>query len=208
MTDIETATHLFQDAGLPFPTIPEKLAAKLTELGRWHFSTRPDIDVSPYNLQHYVDEVGQTRVKDYATVCHSGHGVNSYAIQYYIVQGPLRMFLHLGWGGVYTDAEAATARIRDCFSIADQIVTVAQRVGEFQTGGHLTVVASDFCGSYWLPPGERPRRNDADGKDRSALKPLAALTEALSWLETVESGKLGTRNVRQVRSKGLSKDPW
>jgi hypothetical protein len=75
MTDIEKARRLFQDAGLPFPTIPENLAAQLKEGGRWLFSTRP-IEMSPYNLKHYVHEVEGSQANDYAVLSHSGHGVN------------------------------------------------------------------------------------------------------------------------------------
>jgi hypothetical protein len=204
MTDIEKARQLFLDSGLGFPTIPEGLAAQLKEQGNrrlpmrndipdlyapsWLFSTR-EIEMSPYNLQHYVNEVERTQVKDYAVLSHSGHGVNSYAIQYYLVQGPLRMFLHLGWGGVYMDAKAAAAKIRDCFSIADQVVTAAQEVGRFQAGERLTVVGSDFYGSYWLPPGGSRQRKDAGRKEPMHVKPLEALTEALGWLTSYRAGQ-------------------
>ena len=176
MTDIEKARRLFRDAGLAFPTIPEKLAAQLKERGRWLFSTRP-IEMSPYNLRHYVHEVEGSQVNDYAVLSHSGHGVNSYAIQYYLVQSALHLFLHLGWGGVYRDATAAAATIRNCFSIADQVVAAARNVGRLQAGERLTVVSSDFYGSYWLPPGESRR-----GKDVGRKGPLEVLTEALDWL--------------------------
>jgi hypothetical protein len=118
---------------------------------------------------------------------HSGHGVNSYAIQYYLVQGCLCMFLHLGWGGVYMDAEAAVAEIRDCFSMADQVVTAAQKAGTFQAGERLTVVGSDFYGSYWLPPGVNRREKDAGHK--SHARPLEVLTEALGWLTSYPGAK-------------------
>src|SRR5208282_5696458 len=146
MTDIEKARQLFRDAGLAFPTIPEELAERLKEHGRWLFSTRP-LGMSPYNLQHYLDEVEVSQVKDYAVLSHSGHGVNSYAIQYYLVHGSLRMFLHLGWGGVYMNAEESAATVRDCFSMADQIASLAQTAGLFQAGERLTIVGSDFYGS-------------------------------------------------------------
>jgi hypothetical protein len=115
MTDLERARHLFQQAGLAFPTIPEKLAARLKEQHKWLFSTRK-LKMSPYNLQHYVQECDGAPVEDYAVLCHSGHGVNSYAIQYYLVHGALRMFLHLKWGGAYVDAKQTAANIRVCFS--------------------------------------------------------------------------------------------
>lgn len=176
MTDIEKARQLFRDAGLAFPTIPEELAVQLKELDRWLFSTRP-LERSPYNLQHYVREVDETEVKDYALLSHSGHGVNSYAIQYYVVRGSLRLFLHIGWGGGYMDAEASACTIRDCFALADRLVLAAQSAGKFQAGERLTVVGSDFYGSYWLPPEENLRR---EAKSRDG--PLDVLTQALDWL--------------------------
>lgn len=176
MTGIERAKRLLHKAGLAFPTIPEELAAQLKELARWFFSTRTD-DNCPYRLQDYVREVEETQVEDYALLCHTGHGVNSYALHYYLVRGPLCMFLQLGWGGVYMDAEADAATIRDCFSMADRIVWAAQSAGRLQAGERLTVVGSDLCGSYWLRPGET-RQREAEGDER----PLDVLTHALEWL--------------------------
>jgi hypothetical protein len=176
MTDIEKARRLFLEAGLAFPTIPEGLAVQLKEQGRWLFSTRK-IDDSPYNLQHYVHEVDGTDVEDYAVLSHSGHGVNSYAIQYYLVYGPLRMFLHLGWGGVYMDGDAAAGNIRQCFSLADQIVPAAMTAGRLGAGDRLTVVGSDFYGSYWLVPEQSRLIESRDSKG-----PAQILGEVLHWL--------------------------
>ncbi|MFB3921284.1 MAG: hypothetical protein ACE145_06145 [Terriglobia bacterium] len=178
MADIDKARQLFQDAGLAFPTIPEKLALRLRERGEWIFSTRP-LAMSPYNLQHYVQEARGTRLKDFAVLAHSGHGVNSYAIQYYLVRGALRMFLHLGWGGVYMNAERSTARIRDCFDISDRIVEGIDSLSGFKAGESLTVVGSNFYGSYWLPPGLSPREHQKGRGD-----PIATLAEVLDWIKT------------------------
>ena len=109
MSDIEKARRLFQESGLAFPTVPDSLAARLRERRRWLFSTRT-LKTSPYDLDFYLHE-GDSAPAAYAVLAHSGHGVNSYAIQYYLVCGPLRLFLHLAWGGVYTDAAEAAARI-------------------------------------------------------------------------------------------------
>jgi len=188
MTDIDKARQFFRDEGLAFPTIPEELAAHLKERDPWVFSTRP-IDMSPYNLQNYIREVEENQVKDYALLSHSGYGVNSYAIQYYLVQGSLRMFLHLGWGGVYMDKKKAAATIHDCFSIADQVVRAAQSVRCFHAGEYLTVVGSDFYGGYWLPPGESRPGKDTGRKDPLDVKPIEVLTEALGWLTSYRGGK-------------------
>jgi hypothetical protein len=183
MTDIEKARRLFQEAGLAFPKIPEKFAPRLTEHGAWLFSTR-EIEMSPYNLDHYVCEVDRNPVEDYVVLSHSGHGTNSYAIQYYLVQGALRMFLHLGWGGVYMDAEKAAARIRDCFSLVDEIVPATQVVGRFQPGERLMVIGSDFYGGYWLPPGKSRQKTD-----KNSMSPAHMLTEVLQWLTSLQTTK-------------------
>jgi hypothetical protein len=106
---IAKARQLFRDVGLAFPTIPAEFAVVLKELGPWLFSTQP-VYIPPYNLKDYVDEAQGMDVKDHALLSHSGYGVSSYAIQYYLVRNPLRMFLHLGWGGLYMDTDAATVR--------------------------------------------------------------------------------------------------
>jgi hypothetical protein len=176
MADIENARQLLQEAGLAFPTIPEQLAARLKERGRWLFSTR-EIDESPYNISHYVNEFIEADVDDYAILSHSGHGANSYALQYYLVRGALGMFLHLEWGGVYMDAQRTTAKIRDCFSLADRIVEAVHTAAKLRHGERVTIVGADFYGSYWLPPGHERQK---EGRSRS---PAEVLTEVLHWLE-------------------------
>ena len=178
MTDLEKARQLFRKAGLAFPMIPTQLAVLLKERDQWLFSTR-EIKISPYILEYYIREVDGTHVEDYVVLAHSGHGVNSYALQYYLVHGALRMFLHLGWGGVYMDGEAATGQIRECFSLADRIIPAAQSIGRIQAGEYLILVGSDFYGSYWVSPGKNRRENDADRKT-----PLEVLNEVLRWLES------------------------
>ncbi|MGD1156598.1 MAG: hypothetical protein ABSA41_12290 [Terriglobia bacterium] len=174
MTDLERAQHLFQEAGLAFPAIPEQLAATLKEQGKWLFSTR-ELKMSPYNLQYYVHDGDGAPSGDYAVLCHSGHGVNSYAVQYYLVLGALRMFLHLEWGGAYMDAKETTSNIRECFSRADEVVSVVNTNQGLRLTDPLLIVCSDFYGSYWSAPGESRREAD---------RPLEALAEALQWLKS------------------------
>jgi hypothetical protein len=198
MTDIDKARKLFRDSGLAFPAIPEELATQVKELGPWLFSTRP-IKLSPYNLQHYVEEVEENQVEDYAVISHSGHGANSFAIQYYVVQGSLHLFLHLSWGGVYSDARKDAARISDCFSIADRIISAAQSLGRFQAGERLMVIGSDTCGSDWWPTGEVRR-----GKPPTEKAPAEVLTQALEWLTTLSARESVTGGSTSDLPKGLS----
>jgi len=195
MSDIDKAEQLFRQANLSFPIIPEKLGAQLKQHGKWLFSTR-ELHASPYVLHAYVNEGPQ--VADYVILAHSGHGANSYAIQYYLVFEGLRMFLHLGWGGVYMDAKAAASQIAECFSLADKIVLKAQK--RLAANERLMIVVSDFYGSYWLKPaqklGEEGTFNgspeDESAIDESSDKreiidpdmkdPAAVLKEVVQWL--------------------------
>jgi hypothetical protein len=199
MTDINKARNLFQSAGLGFPMLPDELAVKLKERDRWVYSTRP-VRMWAYELDAYVSAAQGKRIRDYALLSHSGHGINSYAIQYYLVHGPLRMFLHLGWGGVYGDQKEEAAKIRACFLKADQVVqTMAQGAAGFHTGEHLMIVGSDFYGSYWIPPGPGCQKIEISDDRPPVESPLAALTEVLHWL--------AKRNAElSARKKGHSND--
>ena len=104
--------------------------------------------------------------------------MNSYAVQYYVVYGALRMFLHLGWGGVYMDARKAAAQIRDCFSLADDVIPAVQTVARLRLADRLTIVGSDFYGSYWSVPGQRDRGEDTE------FSPAEVLAEVLHWLRS------------------------
>jgi hypothetical protein len=148
----------------------------LKEQGKWLFSSR-DLEVSPYNLQHYVQE-GDEAPGTYVVLAHSGHGVNSYAIQYYLVTGTFRLFLHLGWGGVYSDADADSSKILECFSLADLIVPAAMTVKKHAARERLTIVGSDFYGSYWSAAGQSRRKESRNDRDRADM-----LTEVHHWLK-------------------------
>jgi hypothetical protein len=178
MAAIEKAKQLFRESGLAFPMVPEELAAQLKERDKWLFATR-EISAWPYNLHQYVREVEETHVEDYALLSHSGHGANSYAIQYYIVYGRLRLFLHLGWGGWYADAKKDGAKILECFSLADEIIITVQTMARLRAGDLITIVGSDFYGSYWLAPGES-RRVEQEYKQG----PTGVLAEALRCLRS------------------------
>jgi len=97
---VADATALFRTEGLELPFVPPELARRFRQRDRWCFASR-QVRVSPYKFEHYVDETDA--VSDYVLIAHAGHGVNSYAIHYYLVHGLLRLFLQIHWGGVYQD---------------------------------------------------------------------------------------------------------
>jgi hypothetical protein len=174
--DFTKVKRLFRRVGLAFPFVPEELASQMKKLGRWLYSTR-QIEMSPYNLQHYEEEIGRSRVRDYAIIAHAGHGVNSYAIHYYLVHGSLAMLLQLAWGGVYMDPKVEATKILDCFAIADRLVQAAALTPKLKRSDRLLLVGSDLYGSYWLPPGKsRPQRINVRNS------PLKVLLQAFDWV--------------------------
>lgn len=150
---IDAARALFSSWNLPLPSLPADSHATLRELEARIFSTRT-LPEPPYHLRHFLEE-GTSAPPAYCVLAQSGHGVNSHAIQYYVVNERLRLFLHLAWGGVYMDEDAVRANIRECFALADAIVAAVNSKPASQ--GQLTVVASDFYGGDWWRDAAPPR---------------------------------------------------
>ncbi len=153
---IDKAKQVFKQANLPFPYIPEKLAHRLREVRNWGYTTRgTDVIDWPENIRHiYVKEADNATLSDYAMLCHAGYGLNSYAMHYFLVYGPLRMFLQLSWGGVYSCEETDVERMKETFALADQIVKEVEVSKRFGKGDHLVIAVSDFYGSFYLTPGQ------------------------------------------------------
>lgn len=158
LSHIHRAKQRFTGAGLVLPPIPANLAPRLKERAEWRFSTKP-LTLSPYAFEEYVRDGTRKGVRDSLVLAHAGHGVNSYALHYYLAQKPLRLFLQVGWGGAYMDEVKEREEINCCFSLAHTLVAAvakAKLAGSFRPGDRLIVAASDLYGGYWCKPGEEP----------------------------------------------------
>lgn len=175
MSGLEKARKTFREAGLAFPQIPEELASRLEEREEWVFSTH-EVRTSPYNVDTYLNESYHSTLP-YVVLANAGHGLNSYALAYYLVCGPLRLFLHLSWGGVYTDPEADAAEIKECFSLADEILPAAMTSGKLLPGEYLTIVCSLYGNHWGLSLPGYIRRSYRAHERASVL-----LTKILRWL--------------------------
>lgn len=119
MTDspsLQIIKKRFTDVGLILPPIPVDLAPQLKERREWCFSTKP-LTLSPYAFEGYVHAGTGKGVRDFLVLAHAGHGANSYALSYYLVWKPLRLFLQLSLGGVYMDEVKAREEINRCFTL-------------------------------------------------------------------------------------------
>jgi hypothetical protein len=164
---IERARALLERHGLDRPPIPEELRRTFKERDRWCFSSRP-VKIWPYEFDEYVKESETKRLSDYVLLAHAGHGVNSYAIHYYLVRGPLRLFLQLAWGGIYMNQRQTTVAVNQCFKLVSKLLELVekQRQRNFWSNNRMLIVASDFYGSYWRRDGtsEREGQNKKPGE--------------------------------------------
>lgn len=181
MNDLKKAKQLFTNEGLIFPSIPGELAGQLKEHYKWLFSTR-ELKMTPYNLQYFLQECDEGNNENYALLAHTGHGINSYAIQYYLVYESLRMFLFLPWGGVYTCDDTATFKVNECFFLVDQIISMAMMPGILTDEKYLMVVAGGWHDSYWSLT-DRKHQIENGGIKGSA----EVLDKALLWLKSQHS---------------------
>ena len=78
-------------------------------------------------------------------------------------------------GELYMDADAAAAKIHECFLLADQIVSLAKSV--CKGSDKLTIVGSDFHGSYLEIPDQDPQEETNCFRD-----PVDVLIIALQWM--------------------------
>ena len=174
---IDKARARFEQVGLDLPPIPEELRKTFKERKAWCFSSRP-VKMWPYRFDDYVEEAHSKRPSDYVLVAHAGHGVNSYAIHYYLVRGPLNLFLQLAWGGIYEDQRKTTAAVNKCFKLAGTLLQVFEknRQKDLHPSDRIMIVASDFYGSRWAGLG----KTETKVQDKKPAELLKLVLKSLS----------------------------
>ncbi len=133
--DLLHAEAFLRTEGLSLPALPPGLAAQLRERAPGLYSTR-ELAAPAYSLEAHVDGLlHSTHPGDYAVLAMDGHGIQSWAFHYYLVHGPLALFVQLPWGGVYTDVADARAEIERVLAWARPL---PQRLADLQQQGRLT----------------------------------------------------------------------
>ncbi|MGB3068342.1 MAG: hypothetical protein WBC18_07340 [Ottowia sp.] len=188
-TDLLQAQAFLRTEGISFPSLPNGLAEQLRERRNGVFSTRAQA-ASPYALEAYVSEwlrsENPATPLEYAVIAMDGHGVNSWAFHYYLVAGPLALFIQLPWGGAYTDKALALAEIERIMTWAQPL---PERLNQLQGQGRLdptqklVVVLTHFSDARWA----WVRLNDVAPEDiawQPAQQMLAHINEELDTLST------------------------
>ena len=177
---------LLAEAGLTMPPMPEAAEARLKERAEWCFSTRT-FKEPPYDLRHFARKAIAGASPDYVLVARAGQGVDSVAMHYFLVQGPLQVFLQIAWDGPM-GRERSTASVNECFAAAHELVAVipqALRADRLARAGRLTVIGSDLVESFWevAAAGERASQpgRPTRGKAQDVRRPRQILEEAVRW---------------------------
>jgi hypothetical protein len=178
--------RLFEEQELPLPPLTREVERRMSAVEEHIFATRP-LTVRPYDLAASVvarmkdPEVGET----YALAGMDGHGVNSWAVHYFMVTDGLALFLQLPWGGIYMNAESAKARISAAFGWAKELqeeVAEVVEAGLVPDGFHLAAMVSDIRGSHWA--------FSASSAEPIAWTPVRKLrTDMAAALGEMKSGK-------------------
>lgn len=108
-------------ARLPRPPIPPALEPALRRFDAWWFGTRRTDGLYQY-APVLLAEADRADVPDYVIVGHAGHGVNSYALHYFLRVGPLLALFELSFGGAYTEPTRARADIAEAFAAAETLI--------------------------------------------------------------------------------------
>ncbi|MCD2513146.1 hypothetical protein [Comamonas endophytica] len=146
------AEAFLRTVGLSLPALPAELADRIRERAPGIYCTR-EIAASPYEVEAYLAELlSPANSGDYALLAIDGHGIQSWAFHYYLVSGPLALFVQLPWGGLYTDVDTARPEID---SVLAWTRTLLPRLAELKQQGRLTpeqrllVVYTRFSRSGW-----------------------------------------------------------
>jgi hypothetical protein len=141
---VEQAREAFAAERLQPPPIPDDFARELRKTVEWCFSTRAIDPGALYMFDEYLAEALRGAAPDYVAFCHAGHGVNSYAITYHLVDGPLVLLVQSPYGGAYMgqrEHAGVVEQFRRCEALVDSMTRARARRLDARPG-RLCVVES------------------------------------------------------------------
>jgi hypothetical protein len=211
---------LFRRNGLVFPEIPTPLRARLRRRSSWCYATRP-VRNSPYNFPDWTGEALLTHPRPFALVAHAGHGMDSYALHYFLVWPPLQLFIQVAWGNAHgspTDASDFETSIH----LANRLVTAVERSQDrlqLEPDERITVSCSTLTGIEWVVVGVAGRRGldvrfDRDKREQGTVgsprdtspSPKGVLQLMLNWCEGHGSLPRLERTLRSRRGPRVPRD--
>jgi hypothetical protein len=177
---LSRARALFADQGLPFPPLPRRLQGSLRQTAEHTFASR-DALAPLYSLGAHLAPIQQGAMAEYVALGFDGHGIDSWAVHFYLVAGPIALFLQCRWGNVNDDPVRARERIEGVFGLATQLiqdVEQAEREGKLCKGQRLLIRFSDFVPSGWKWTDDSVWHEDEDLTFLSAMGAVGELSAA------------------------------
>jgi hypothetical protein len=187
--DFGRVEAMLAEAGVRMPPMPADAESRLKEREEGCFSTRT-FKVSPAELLHYVRKAIGGVSPDYALIAIARLADGGDGLHYYLVQGPLQLFLQLRWGTGPAERERAAAAVAECFALAHELVAVVPqslRRGLLDRTGRITIVGTEVGEGFWEVArleGRETRLWKPRSKGRVSHKPREILEEALVWCRT------------------------
>jgi hypothetical protein len=139
----------FQQQKLPSPPVPTSLQGALTQQTPHVFGT-VQLQHDLYDLGHYLKKANDP-TEDYLLLGHGGHGIQSHAMHYYLVQGPLAVFLQIQCGSAYGDLDKDALRLTHYYgqleALLNKTLTATNASNKLASGQRLIVFESDFAGN-------------------------------------------------------------
>lgn len=176
---LDKARQAFATEGLQFPPLPSSFASRLDAETDHLFVSRPaPVPYGPYSLTSWAFGVG-ANTEAFAVAGFDGNGFNSSAAHFFVVEGPLGLFVQESWGSIYQDADKQRSLIAIAFDKSAKLqakLLQAQSRNLIPSGQRLVVIDSSFCEHrcYWVKEvegidGVKRVIEDLLPADRSAL---------------------------------------
>jgi hypothetical protein len=177
---IEEFEEFFEREKLDVPMVAAHLEGRLTEYREWHWATQPTPSpTDDYSLTNTVEYL-KGSVCDQYSVCHEGHGINSYSLNFRHVSGELAMIVQCHWGGVYGDRVIDSAAWNDMVLRINSLLAMTTTVsGEERARKYLLVVSNFRHGFEFL---------ERNGSNWEVVEEAATWDAAIDFLETVSPG--------------------
>jgi hypothetical protein len=173
----------FRDAGLRVPPLPASLAGSLVRREEWVWATREMDPDAMYMFRDYLMEALDNPVDDYVAISHAGHGVNSYALSYHLVSGPLVLFAQTHWGGAYGDPGADDEEWAAQSARIEALLPLAEAYAESWDGTQRLLVLEstmrEVASCRWFTPGDDYpwMKHDSSGRHRRRKTPSESVFE-------------------------------
>ena len=138
--------------GLPLPPVPETMLDALRLRGLTQAGSRDDPTPGAYNIHWFIDEAVANRAPDYVLFGEDGHGLNSHGFHWYLVAGPLAVFVQVAYGGLYSANGIAAARLSICYDAARELIDAvldAADTGHLAADERIVVIDSFTAGQRW-----------------------------------------------------------